>query len=201
MFGMYGGTALGVDPGLAHCGLAVVSETNEGNLRILHCDVINTTKDSTTAGLKVCDDDTRRLVTIQRAVMAAICEYKPTLVGLETYTPLAGKQGNGAFKVATVYGSVHALATSANRPVYSATPQDVRLAFLGSRSGTKEDVQEALKKHCSGIDKAIEKFNKSLREHVVDAIAHAVLALDKTRLERRLAQKRGKRITVTHEMV
>lgn len=199
MYGMFGGTAMGVDPGLAHLGLAIVSETPEGHLRIVHTDCISTEKDSKTAGLRVSDDDTRRLVTLHKGVLEALFNYKPTLVGLETYVPLAGKGGNGAFKVATVYGLVHGLATSANRPVYAATPQDIRLAFLGKRTGTKTEVEAALHKHCAGIDKALAAYPKSLREHVVDAIAHAILALDRTRVARRMAQKRGKRITVAHE--
>lgn len=199
MFGMYGGTALGVDPGLAHCGVAIVSETAEGHFRILHTACIVTTKDTKTAGLRISDDDTRRMVAIHRVVVDIICTFKPTLVGLETYVPLAGKGGQGAFKVGQVYGMIHGLATSANRPVYAATPQDVRMAFLRKRSGTKSDVYDAVKKNCTGLDKALEEHVPSKREHVVDAIAHAILVLDKTRVARRMAQKRNKRITVAHQ--
>ena len=43
---------------------------------------------------------------------------------------------------------------------------------------------------CHGVTDALSEHAKSLREHMADAIAHAVLVLDHTRAMRRLAQQR-----------
>ncbi len=201
MRGMYGSLCLGVDPGLANCGFALVAETAEGNLKIVHTHLVTTHRElSDDPTARISDDDTRRMVLIQRAMVGLLGEYKPALIGIETYVPIAGKGGNGAYKVGAVYGAVHALATSANRPVYAATPQDIRRALLGSPSGTKKDIERAIGMVCTGVTQALEKHKKSDREHVADAIAHAVYALDRTRVTRRMAQQLRKRITIAHEV-
>lgn len=179
---------LGVDPGLASCGFAVVAEGLDGNMRVVHTEVVLTEKSSETG--RVADDDLRRLLYIQRAVVRLLHEHNPNILGVETYTPLAGKGANGSFKVCQVYGLVVGLAASANRPVYGATPQDIRRAFIGGPKGSKNDVQMALTRVCSGVTAAVESFPKSHQEHVADAIAHAVLALDNTRTTRRIVRAR-----------
>lgn len=201
MRGMYGGLAMGVDPGLANCGFALVAENADGKLKVVHTHLVTTHRQtSPDPTARIADDDTRRMVLIQRAMVALLGEYKPALVGIETYVPIAGKGGNGAYKVGAVYGAVHALATSANRPVYAATPQDIRRALLGTATGTKKDIERAVAQVCTGVAQALDAQKKADREHVADAIAHAVYALDRTRVMRRMAQHMRKRITVAHEI-
>lgn len=187
--GRHGSLCLGVDPGLAHCGLALVAETQDGTLKVAHTELVTTFKGgSDDPGARISDDDTRRMILIQKAVVALIGTYRPTMVGIETYTPLAGKQANGAFKVATIYGLVHGLATSANRPVYAATPQDIRRGLLGTVTGTKKDIERAVLRVCPDAACALDRHKKADREHIADAIAHAIFALDRTRAARRIAQ-------------
>lgn len=179
---------LGVDPGLANCGFAVVQEGLDGKMKVVHTEVVLTERGDD--GERVCQDDMRRLTYIQRAVVRLLHDHNPNMLGVETYVPLAGKGANGAFKVAQVYGLVVGLAVSANRPVYGYAPQDLRRAFLGGSKGSKDAVQMAIGQVCVGVDAAVESFPKTHREHVADAIAHAILALDNTRATRRLAQAR-----------
>lgn len=184
--GLHTTVALGVDPGLAHSGFAVVVEASDGTMKVAHTEVAATERGDIAAGLRVSDDDNRRLTEIHHVVVRLLCELNPTVVGIETYVPLVNKGGNGAFKVAIVYGLVQGLAISANRPVYGFTPQDIRRSLLGTQTGTKQDVQVGLRRVITGVDEALERHPRGQREHVADAMGHAYLALEHSRMNRRV---------------
>ena len=183
-------SALGVDPGLAHTGLAIVTETDRGVFHIVHLGCVKTTKGQD-RDVRIVDDDGRRLVEIHKAVTRVIADHAPGMVGIETYAPRTGLQGNGAHKVVAVYGLVAGLALSANRPVFGATPQDIRRTLLGKSGGTKQAVAGAVHVLCPGMAAALAKRPKAEHEHIIDAVAHAIHALESTRAARRIAFRRS----------
>jgi len=95
--------------------------------------------------------------------------------------------GGNAWKVANVAQSIVCLGwTNGYRPMLFRA-DDLKRYFLGRNKGTKDDVEKALYEHVEGLSKAIERFPETKREHVADAVGHAVLALNELEEMRRMA--------------
>jgi len=180
-------TAVGVDPGLAKMGIAVVERSPE-RTKLRYMDLLVTKKGSKKQlrNLRIADDDQRRIKELYDATVATLKKYKAHGIGVESYTP-HGPMGGGAWKVGNVAQSIVCLGWSLGFRPMLFRPDDLKRTFLGRNKGTKLDVQVALYEHVDGLEKALMRFPETNREHLADAVGHAVLALDEMEEMRRMA--------------
>jgi crossover junction endodeoxyribonuclease RuvC len=129
---MFESSVLGVDPGVAHCGLAVVDRRDRTNaLRFA-------TTVNTPAGV----DESLRLRAIADAARAAIAEHRPVAVAVERVA--WSRNQVSALHVARATGALILVAAEAGLPVSEYAPNEVKQAVTGAGNADKRQVQRAL---------------------------------------------------------
>lgn len=175
---------LGIDPGIAKTGYAVIKRTGPV-IKMLLSGVIETKPIHKKArnSLRVTVDDQRRYREVFISIDKLYQTYKPHAVGVEAY--LVGQQAaSSAWKTAVVYGGVLSYAYAKQLWVMPFLPSDLKKRFVGKQSGSKLDVATGLYPLIQDMEYSISKLPKTKREHAVDAAGHAFLVLeeiDKTR--------------------
>lgn len=168
--------ALGCDPGMANTGLSVVRRLQDGRYQVEAMSLVESKPDS--AQETIGADDARRMKGIHQAITQLVAKWCPNVVAIESYAPMVGKQGGGAWKTSMVYGMIYGLALSANRPVTQTRPQDIKRAFSTTADRSKLAVQTWLCGIVPNMTAMLQDVPPSKREHLADATAHALLALD-----------------------
>jgi crossover junction endodeoxyribonuclease RuvC len=129
---MFDTVVLGIDPGVARVGLAVLGRRDR-TTSLLWADTV-----STPSGLA----EARRLHLIADAVSAAIAEHRPTAVAIER---LAWNRNQvSVMQVARATGAVMVAAARAGLPVDEYGPSEVKMAVTGMGNADKEQVRLAL---------------------------------------------------------
>jgi len=123
---------LGVDPGIATAGLAVVAM--EGRATVL----VWSTTVRTSAGV----DEALRLRVLYGAVRDALAEPHPESVAVER--PMWGRNVGSAMSVARATGVVLLAAADAGLPVDEYPPLEVKMAVTGIGNAGKDQVRQAL---------------------------------------------------------
>jgi crossover junction endodeoxyribonuclease RuvC len=131
---MFETRVLGVDPGVARLGLAVVEGTGRRAALVWAGDVRTGAGDEAGARLRrICD-----------AVREAIAAHRPTAVALErlawTRNPVS------ALAVARATGAIMVAAAEAGLPVAEYGPNEVKIAVTGMGNADKQQVRRALEK-------------------------------------------------------
>jgi crossover junction endodeoxyribonuclease RuvC len=170
---MFEGCVLGVDPGLARTGLAVLG----GEPR--HPSIVWATTVFTAAGLA----EAERLRAIGAAVRTAIDEHRPASVAVERV--MFGANKMSALSVARATGVVMLIAAEAGLGVEEYVPAEVKSAVTGVGTADKRQVHSALVK--------IHGLRDVPRQpDAADAVAVALCHLTQARL-RRVAARAGLR--------
>ena len=155
---------VGVDPGFAHLGLAVL-ELKPTSTRVLHHATFQT---------RSTDDDGDRLDSIAERLLDLFEEYDPEAVGYENQAGvLVGKSERdqpvtfASMRVHEVAGIIRCAARAFDLPVYVLAPSSVKVAVLGKGGGrAKKGVVK---------DRVRRLFHLgACSEHVADAVAIAV---------------------------
>jgi crossover junction endodeoxyribonuclease RuvC len=123
---------LGVDPGLASVGLAVVAK-GRPRRRVLWAGTIRTPAGS---------DEAERLLRVADAVRSTIAEHAPTSVALERV--MWGQNHTSALSVARAIGVIMLAAAEAGIPVEEYAPLEVKMAVTGIGNADKDEVRRAL---------------------------------------------------------
>jgi crossover junction endodeoxyribonuclease RuvC len=123
---------IGVDPGMAATGLAVVGMT-KGRAGVVSADTVRTA-----AG----DPEAERLLTLHRAVERAIEAHRPEALAVESL--MWGRNAGSAMAVARASGVILLAAARRGIPVHEYAPLEVKMAVTGSGSAAKQDVRRAL---------------------------------------------------------
>jgi crossover junction endodeoxyribonuclease RuvC len=163
-------TVMGIDPGLAFLGLAVLEASPTARPRVLLLETVaSTPKDGT---------DEERLDAIANRILDAIDKYTPAAIAYENQSGVtAGKErgGSGARstsssrRVHEVTGIARCAARLFELPCYVLAPSSVKLAVLGRGGGnaSKARVKDAVRM-LYGVPRC--------SEHAADAVAVAVAA-------------------------
>jgi crossover junction endodeoxyribonuclease RuvC len=179
---------LGLDPGLANMGIAVV-ENDGGTLFVRALRVVRT--DATPKKLRtmyLADDNFRRAREIVRALDETIVAWPPLAVAAESFAWV--RDASSAAKTAMTWGVIASLCERSGIPLASLGSQDVKKALCGARDASKEDVQKATIARLDwGANVAvIQDFEKAtprtVREHGWDALATAIVALQQSEVIR-----------------
>ena len=129
---MFESSVLGVDPGVARCGLAVVGHRDRAyDLRFV-----------TTVTTPADADESLRLRAIADAARAAIASHRPVAVAVERVA--WSRNQVSALHVARATGAIILVAAEAGLPVAEYAPNEVKQAVTGAGNADKAQVQLAL---------------------------------------------------------
>jgi crossover junction endodeoxyribonuclease RuvC len=129
---MFESSVLGVDPGVARCGLAVVRRRGRtSDLRF-----------ATTVITPADADESIRFRLIAEAARAAIAEHRPAAVAVERVA--WSRNQVSALHVARATGVIILVAAEAGLPVAEYAPNEVKQAVTGAGNADKAQVQRAL---------------------------------------------------------
>jgi crossover junction endodeoxyribonuclease RuvC len=170
---MFESSVLGVDPGVARCGLAVVCRRDRTNdLRFV-----------TTVMTPADADESLRLRAIAEAARAALAEHRPAAVAVERVA--WSRNQVSALHVARATGAIILVAAEAGLPVAEYAPNEVKQAVTGAGNADKAQVQRALTR-IHGLD------GVPAQADAADAVAVALTHLLAARM-RAVAARAGAR--------
>lgn len=129
---MFDDSVLGIDPGLASTGIAVVARV-ERRPRILMADTVRTASDM---------PEPERLEHIAQAVRSAVAEHRPAALAIERV--MWGSNKTSALSVARATGVIMLVAAEAGIPVEEYPPLDVKKAISGVGNADKRQMRTAL---------------------------------------------------------
>jgi crossover junction endodeoxyribonuclease RuvC len=129
---MFESAVLGIDPGLARCGLAVV-ERRDRTSALLWASTVVTESD---------EPEADRLRAVADATRVAIEAHRPASVAIERIA--WSRNQVSALHVARATGVVMLVAAQAGLAVHEYAPNEVKQAVTGAGNADKEQVQLAL---------------------------------------------------------
>jgi crossover junction endodeoxyribonuclease RuvC len=129
---MFDTRVLGIDPGVARCGLAVV-ERRERRVSVAWAATVRTDADAA---------ESARLRHLADAMRGAIAAHRPDAVAIERVA--WNRNQVSALHVARATGALMLVAAEAGLPVDEYAPSEVKNAVAGSGSAGKREVLEAL---------------------------------------------------------
>ena len=132
---MFDRLVIGIDPGMASTGLAVVSGRPTGGAGVMAAVTVRTR-----AGAPEPD----RLRTLFHTTLAAIDRHRPGAIAVERL--MWGRNVTSAMGVARATGVVLLAAAEAGLPVFEYAPLEVKLAVAGNGSAGKPEVRRALER-------------------------------------------------------
>jgi crossover junction endodeoxyribonuclease RuvC len=136
---MFDTCVLGVDPGVAKLGLAVVER--DGRRTSLRWTETVTTRAGT--------DEAQRLARLAEAIRGAIATHEPAALALERVA--FNRNQVSALTVARATGAVMVVAAQAGVPVEEYSPTEIKLAVTGVGNADKAQVRRALER-VHGLD-------------------------------------------------
>lgn len=167
---------VGIDPGFAKVGLAVLEQAPAEPVAVQHLQVVSTAREKPVRGatpLRVSWEDNRRVREVYAAIDAVIERFEPRVMAVEAFAPFTGRGGGNAWKTAIVYGVCQAIALQRGMLLITGLPLDLKRAFSLTKGASKMDVAEALRAKVDGLDAHLRAIRPSQWEHVTDAAAHA----------------------------
>jgi crossover junction endodeoxyribonuclease RuvC len=129
---MFDAVVLGVDPGVARCGLAVLARRDR-RTEIRWSQTVQTPSD---------EDEAVRLASIAAAMRGAIAAHTPTSVAVERVA--WSRNQVSALHVARATGAILLVAAEAGLAVEEYAPNEVKQAVTGMGNADKRQVQHAL---------------------------------------------------------
>jgi len=165
---------VGVDPGTASVGLAVVAR-NGSRPSVTWAGAFRTP-----AGLAPAE----RLRRIHDAVAELIVEHEPSALALERL--MWGKNVDSAMAVARSSGAIMVAAARAGLPVHEYAPLEVKMAVTGVGNAPKDQVRRAL-------DRVLGVEGVPTQPDAADAVAVAVCHLQQSRFRALAARADGGR--------
>jgi crossover junction endodeoxyribonuclease RuvC len=129
---MFETSVLGIDPGVARCGLAIVSRSDR-TTSLVWSSTVSTPPEAAEAD---------RLASLAAAARAAIDTHRPGAVAIERVA--WSRNQVSALRVARATGVVMAVAAEAGLPVEEYAPNEVKQAVTGVGNADKRQVQTAL---------------------------------------------------------
>jgi crossover junction endodeoxyribonuclease RuvC len=179
---------LGIDPGFASIGLAVVA-LEDNQVTPIAMTVVCTAKSTRASKVRASSDNHRRGLEIVRSIRPLIDLHKPILICAEGFS--FPRQARASALLGRCWGIIDCLAEQYSIPVIEASPQEIKFAVTGSKKASKEEVQHGLESLFPASE-TIKEFKRieprSLYEHGFDALGACVACLESTevRLLRRL---------------
>ena len=151
-------TVIGIDPGLARAGIAIVQRNRAGRYALLHAALVKTEKTTPTP---------HRLKAVHEKVIGIINET-PDLDGMAIERVFFGNNVSSAISTAQVIGVCSLAAVDAGLNVLEITPQQAKAAVTASGIADKKVVKSRVEKLTGHLIRS---------EHEADAIAIAIAGI------------------------
>jgi len=166
---------LGIDPGFASVGYAVVVLTPTKEL-VAEVGLLRTEPSAKKRKVLVADDNFRRSQEIARDLRHLVRDHQIQLICAESMS--FPRNASSAAKVALCWGVLASLSHQLGLALLQASPQEVKKRVCGKRDASKEEVQEALTLRFPDLPEKLGSVPASLREHPYDALASVLPCLD-----------------------
>jgi len=169
---------LGLDPGFACVGYALVDLPATDGETLLSLGVFRTEKSSKKLKVFASDDNVRRSREIYMFLRDLVAPGAVSAICAETMS--FPRNASIAAKMSLCWGVIAALSVQFNLPIVQVSPQQLKKVVTGSKTSDKDAVQAALKARygeallntrCKGVP-------PSMLEHPYDALGAIVAALD-----------------------
>jgi crossover junction endodeoxyribonuclease RuvC len=175
---------MGIDPGFAACGWALVRLRPTAE-EVLGLGVIETEKSDKKRQVRASDDNLRRARELTSELQVVLEQRGGERVAVLAAEAQSWPRNAGAVaKVGIAWGVVAALATIHSVSVVQASPQEVKKAICGRKDASKEAIAEAMLSWAAprGAADAIRAMRAEVagakHEHAWDALAAVVTCLD-----------------------
>lgn len=121
---------LGIDPGTARVGYALVEKNNSGNVNLITYGCLNINKKT----------QPERLAEISKSILDLIARYHPEILAIEKL--FFTKNAKTALSVSEARGVIINTADSLNLDILEFTPLEVKVAVTGYGKAEKKEVQK-----------------------------------------------------------
>jgi len=165
---------IGIDPGFANIGVAVVDATNSG-LVVKSMRVFCTKKCANTK--YVADDNLRRAKDIYSFFIDLITHWRADGLVVERMT--YPRNASTAAKTAMFWGVLVSISEELDLPIVSISSQQVKKHICGDRTASKNDIIKAL----NDKFKIVTEVPKTKQEHCYDALANVITVIEDEKLE------------------
>lgn len=169
---------LGIDYGLATCGLALVELHDDGD-RLIDLDVVRTSKSAKKLKVMVAEDTARRAREVYAEIWAMANRGEVVGIAVERFS--SPRNSTAAGKMAVSYGLVIAITEFLRVPMISVSPQECKKALCGDRGASKAAVERAVVARFPEDFDVVARFEdrvtESAREHAFDAAGVAIVAM------------------------
>lgn len=166
---------LGVDPGFASLGYAILRIGSQGEA-LDAAGVIRTSASDKKRKILATDDNARRCREIARDLGNLFDQWQPSVVCAESMS--FPRNAATAAKMAMTWGVLIAYSHARACPIIQASPQEVKLALTRTKTASKDDVAKAVRARYKNVGKLLKELPESLHEHANDAVASAVACLE-----------------------
>jgi len=171
---------LGLDPGFATCGYALVDLTRKDGapfVDVRSLGTLRTAKADKKRKVLAADDNLRRAQELIRALYP-LASNAQAIVAESMSFP---RNSAAAAKMAMCWGIVATLAEMNDLPIVQATPKEIKIAVAGVGTATKEDVAAAVCAKCGrqfSEELLAQGLPKGMHEHAYDAVASVLACLN-----------------------
>lgn len=189
---------LGLDPGFASCGYAVLVLALAGACddEVLLAGVLRTEKSSKKRDVRAAEDNVRRAREIATSLQGIIerlrgsNEHRIVAIAAEAYSPV--RNSGAAAKVGITWGVIATIAVAhGDLPIVQATPMELKRRVAGNGTASKDAVATALRRRYGegALDGLLRGTPPSMHEHAYDALGAIAACLDAEviRLARRMS--------------
>ena len=168
---------LGLDPGFAKVGWALVELLPEGE-RFLRMGVWETKKSVKKRNVRVADDNYQRAQILGDSLDICICDMKFPIRVVAVESMSFPRSASAAAKMALFWGVLAEQCRREFLPLVASTPQELKKAVCGVGSASKEEIQQALLSYFDDplLTKTHLEMAKTKREHPFDALGAVVAA-------------------------
>jgi Holliday junction resolvasome RuvABC endonuclease subunit len=170
---------LGLDVSMTNTGWVVAVCDSDNRLFLKACGVIQTEKLATKEKVSNTVDTLRRAAHIHDELETVCSKHNPVLICAESMS--WPRNAGSAIKMSAAWGAISPLLMK--HPLIEVGPQAIKKVLTGSRSATKEEVEQAAKQRLAHSHQSIplleSSVKKALREHCWDALG-SVLASQET---------------------
>lgn len=191
---------IGLDPGFAKTGVAVI-DVHMGGDRLILLDVLRTQKSKVKTEVRASDDKVRRAQEMASALESLIRTHHPVAIAAEAMS-FGMRNGGTQILIGIAWGVMAAVATmdAMQIPIVQASPMQIKRVLCGNSKATKEEVIAAVQ-----VKFPDAKWPKvrGLWEHAADAVGAIYACRDSgvIQMARRLALPPNVNGTLPREVV
>lgn len=169
--------AIGIDPGFASFGVAVLEIQKEVEIP-LYLHVIRTQKSSKKLRMLSVDDNFERTQRIADELTKLVLSYDVVAIGAEAMS--FPRNASSSAKVGMAWGVIASVALRQGLPVFQCSPQQLKQKIAGSKKASKPDVANALRQRYpdTDFDDLLKALPMGEHEHAWDALGSVVVCLD-----------------------